>query len=501
MKSIAVLAVLCLFVSGGVFAQAVAINASGASASASAILDVSSTTKGLLVPRMTLAQRGAIATPATGLEIYQTDGASGFWYYDGTVWTRMGNGNGTVTSVATTAPLTGGTITTTGTLGITQAGTASDGYLSSTDWNTFNSKVGGSGTATRVAFWNSASTLASDANLYWDNTNNRLGIGNSSPGFRLDVVSGGRSINSATSSATNSALIGFNTAAAGAGNGGNGLVGQTNQSASQALRCEQLNAGGFGIAAINLGAVGANGGGGIYAQTSQSNGFASDSRNLNASGTGVFGVGNNLTGLYLTAGSGGAFNGNVTGLYARSTTAGVGEGIYTDQFGIACRVNYWSGTQYKIIGTGTVSTTADGLNGDRVTLHCTEGPEILFEDYGQGKLVNGRTHIEIDPIIAKNIVVTEKHPLRVYIQLEGECNGVYVTNKTATSFDVVELANGQSNTPFQYHLIGNRADEVLPNGRISKNADLRFEPAPADRETKAANPVLMGEATPAPANQ
>jgi hypothetical protein len=48
--------------------------------------------------------------------------------------------DGTVTSVATTAPITGGTITTTGTIGITQSGAATDGYLSSTDWNTFNSK-------------------------------------------------------------------------------------------------------------------------------------------------------------------------------------------------------------------------------------------------------------------------------------------------------------------------------------------------------------------------
>jgi hypothetical protein len=48
--------------------------------------------------------------------------------------------DGTVTSVGTSAPLTGGTITTTGTIGITQSGVATDGYLSSTDWNTFNSK-------------------------------------------------------------------------------------------------------------------------------------------------------------------------------------------------------------------------------------------------------------------------------------------------------------------------------------------------------------------------
>jgi hypothetical protein len=47
---------------------------------------------------------------------------------------------GTVTSIATTGPITGGTITGSGTIGITQAGASSDGYLSSTDWNAFNNK-------------------------------------------------------------------------------------------------------------------------------------------------------------------------------------------------------------------------------------------------------------------------------------------------------------------------------------------------------------------------
>ena len=45
-----------------------------------------------------------------------------------------------ITEITTTAPITGGTITTTGTIGITQASGSADGYLSSTDWNTFNSK-------------------------------------------------------------------------------------------------------------------------------------------------------------------------------------------------------------------------------------------------------------------------------------------------------------------------------------------------------------------------
>jgi hypothetical protein len=53
---------------------------------ASSILDMVSTTKGMLVPRMTKNQRDAIATPATGLLIYATNGVPGFYYYTGTAW-------------------------------------------------------------------------------------------------------------------------------------------------------------------------------------------------------------------------------------------------------------------------------------------------------------------------------------------------------------------------------------------------------------------------------
>ena len=51
-----------------------------------------------------------------------------------------GGGSGTVTSITFSAPLTGGTITTSGTVGINQASSTTDGYLSSTDWSTFNNK-------------------------------------------------------------------------------------------------------------------------------------------------------------------------------------------------------------------------------------------------------------------------------------------------------------------------------------------------------------------------
>jgi len=56
---------------------------------ASAQLDVSSTSKGVLIPRMNKAERDLIPTPATGLLIFQTNETPGFYYYNGTGWAPL----------------------------------------------------------------------------------------------------------------------------------------------------------------------------------------------------------------------------------------------------------------------------------------------------------------------------------------------------------------------------------------------------------------------------
>lgn len=60
----------------------------------SAALDVVATDKGVLIPRLTFAQRNAIASPATGLLIYQTDPPTGFHYFDGFMWNAIGGAGG-----------------------------------------------------------------------------------------------------------------------------------------------------------------------------------------------------------------------------------------------------------------------------------------------------------------------------------------------------------------------------------------------------------------------
>jgi trimeric autotransporter adhesin len=60
---------------------------------ASAMLDINSTSSGLLVPRMTQAQRLAIPSPAEGLLVYQTDYTSGFYYHSSTTWVFLPGSN------------------------------------------------------------------------------------------------------------------------------------------------------------------------------------------------------------------------------------------------------------------------------------------------------------------------------------------------------------------------------------------------------------------------
>ena len=75
-----------------------AIGIGTASPNASALVEIQSTTQGLLLPTMTLAQKTAITSPATGLLIFQTDGTAGFYYYSGTAWVPIAGAGGTGTS-------------------------------------------------------------------------------------------------------------------------------------------------------------------------------------------------------------------------------------------------------------------------------------------------------------------------------------------------------------------------------------------------------------------
>ena len=89
------LVIISLFILNSSFAQTNIFPSTGAAGigtttpNPSSLLDIVSTSKGMLIPRMNKAQRDVIATPSTGLLIYQTNSTPGFYYYNGSAWAAI----------------------------------------------------------------------------------------------------------------------------------------------------------------------------------------------------------------------------------------------------------------------------------------------------------------------------------------------------------------------------------------------------------------------------
>ncbi len=105
MKRIILFSIMCIsLLFGRLSAQSISFNEDGSAPDSSAMLDVSSTTQGVLIPRMTSTQRDAIAKPATGLLIFQTDNTAGFYMNLGTTaapnWQRLVTGGDTPADIS-----------------------------------------------------------------------------------------------------------------------------------------------------------------------------------------------------------------------------------------------------------------------------------------------------------------------------------------------------------------------------------------------------------------
>jgi len=180
-------------------------------------------------------------------------------------------------------------------------------------------------------------------------------------------------------------------------------------------------------------------------------------------GTGIATMGQRIrdTVYTLAGGSGGAFNGTTIGVYgcARNLTGDRAGGYFrvfsstseTTQAWVAYR---YGGQSYKILGNGTVSTIMATRGGPRI-LFAPESPVAVFEDFGSARLTDGHCRVELDPLFLDCCVVDDDHPLRVFVTLTDDCNGVYV-KADQHGFDVYELGRGHSNAGFSWRVVAAR---------------------------------------------
>ncbi len=354
-------------------AQGVAINNNNAAPSSSAMLDVQSTTKGMLIPRMTTAQRTAIASPAKGLMVYDTD-ANAFWFYNGIAWTNL-----TQSSAATGWSLTGNSGT-----------TPASNYLGTTDNVSLNIKTN-----------NLARLTVAD--------NGNIGINNTTPAAKLDVksTSGNTNANFYLTGNSSTYLNGVYSVASNSGTGGayggnftaTGNSSGTVAAVSAYAQSGYKNYGFFGGVLTSGGQWGY----GVYATATGSYPFTWGGY-FKGDGTGVEGVGG--TGVVGSGSYGGKFTGSSTGIIASGGPTGGETQTYAfPQHGIDCDIINDANTD-QVFG---VYSHVDGKNAISNVIGIYSEPygpksSFLTSFYGAGNVnISGNYYSSSDAKLKQNI--------------------------------------------------------------------------------------------------
>lgn len=110
----------------------------------------------------------------------------------------------------------------------------------------------------------------------------------------------------------------------------------------------------------------------------------------------------------------------------------------------------------------------------RVTSYAPRESMPSMEDIGEGRLVDGAARVPLDPAFAN--VIDRNSPYVVFVSPEGSSRGLYVTEKGATGFTVMENAGGHATIPFGYRIV------AKPYGAASSRlpmVDMTRSPSPA----------------------
>ena len=169
----------------------------------------------------------------------------------------------------------------------------------------------------------------------------------------------------------------------------------------------------------------------------------------------------------------------------------------------------------RTIGGATGDLTVDGSllvfgstkasvvphpDGSRRVMHSMEAPESWFEDIGRAQLREGVARVGIDPDFAAVSELGDDY--HVFLTAEGPSNGLYVSDRTSTGFEVREQGEATSEITFSYRIVTKRGDSrtgrleplELPSDAGEKATG---EPAELPPHGVPASPRQPGSAPPA----
>jgi len=118
---------------------------------------------------------------------------------------------------------------------------------------------------------------------------------------------------------------------------------------------------------------------------------------------------------------------------------------------------------------GTKSASVQIADEERL-LYAVESPEVWFEDFGAGNLAGGQASVTIEPLFAQSVNLGVDY--HVFLTPLGDCNGLYVAEKTPTGFTVQELNGGTADIAFDYRIVAKRVGyEELRMELVDLHAD------------------------------
>ncbi|MFF1867655.1 hypothetical protein [Streptomyces sp. CB03911] len=119
--------------------------------------------------------------------------------------------------------------------------------------------------------------------------------------------------------------------------------------------------------------------------------------------------------------------------------------------------------------TGTKAAVIRSGDGSSRLLYAVEAPESWFEDFGFGRLVDGRAQVTLDPDF---VAATEDGPYHVFLTEYEAGSGLHVTDRTPTGFGV-RAAVGSARSEFSYRVVARRGDVRSERFAVVRETDAK----------------------------